>query len=44
MYAGTGAVTTEEAIKLTEMAGSVRADAASIITPYFISLKRRGSS
>ena len=39
VYAGTGAISTEETIRLTEMAASVGVDAASIITPFFISLK-----
>ena len=38
VYAGTGAITTEESLKLTEMAGSVGIQAVSIITPYFVSL------
>ncbi len=37
VYAGTGAVTTSEAIALTQMAEEVGADAVSVITPYFIS-------
>ena len=36
VYAGTGEVTTEKAIHLTKYAKDVGADAASIITPYFI--------
>ncbi|MGE5597998.1 MAG: 4-hydroxy-tetrahydrodipicolinate synthase [Bacteroidota bacterium] len=36
VYAGTGAVTTEEAVRLTRMAADIGADAVSVITPYFI--------
>lgn len=36
VYAGTGEVTTEKVIDLTRYAKDVGADAASIITPYFI--------
>jgi len=37
VYAGTGAVTTREAIRLTQAAESIGVDAVSIITPYFLS-------
>jgi 4-hydroxy-tetrahydrodipicolinate synthase len=37
VYAGTGAITTKESIKLTEMATKIGVDALSVITPYFIS-------
>ncbi len=37
VYAGTGAVTTREAVALTVMAERVGVDAVSVITPYFIS-------
>jgi len=36
VYAGTGAVTTAEAIKLTEYAEKIGADAVSVIAPYSI--------
>ncbi|MCL4515517.1 MAG: 4-hydroxy-tetrahydrodipicolinate synthase [Firmicutes bacterium] len=36
VYAGTGAVTTDEAVRLTRMASDAGADAVSVITPYFI--------
>jgi 4-hydroxy-tetrahydrodipicolinate synthase len=36
VYAGTGAVTTREAVALTQMAEAAGASAASVITPYFI--------
>lgn len=36
VYAGTGAVTTDEAVRLTRMAADIGADAVSVITPYFI--------
>jgi len=36
VYAGTGAVTTREAIRLAEMATEIGVDALSVITPYFI--------
>ena len=36
VYAGTGAVTTREAVALTKMAEGVGATAVSVITPYFI--------
>lgn len=36
VYAGTGAVTTREAIELTKIAESAGAQAVSVITPYFI--------
>jgi 4-hydroxy-tetrahydrodipicolinate synthase len=35
LYAGTGAVTTREAIRLTQSAESIGADLALVITPYF---------
>jgi 4-hydroxy-tetrahydrodipicolinate synthase len=37
VYAGTGAETTREAVRLTRMAEKEGADGVSIITPYFIS-------
>src|SRR5580704_143585 len=37
VLAGTGAVTTREAIRLTKMAQREGADAVSVITPFFIS-------
>jgi len=37
VYAGTGAITTKEAITLTKMAEDIGVDAVSIITPFFIS-------
>lgn len=37
VYAGTGALTTREVIDLTKMAEDLGADAASILTPFFIS-------
>ena len=37
VYAGTGAITTKETITLTKMAQDIGVDAASIITPFFIS-------
>ncbi|MCR4424612.1 MAG: 4-hydroxy-tetrahydrodipicolinate synthase [Firmicutes bacterium] len=37
VYAGTGAVTTREAVELTRVAESAGADAVSVITPYFVS-------
>lgn len=37
VYAGTGAITTRETIKLTKMAEGIGVDAVSIITPFFIS-------
>ena len=36
VYAGTGAITTREAVALTQMAEKVGASAVSVITPYFI--------
>src|SRR5919197_6496374 len=36
VYAGTGAETTREAVRLTKMAEREGADAVSVITPYFI--------
>jgi len=37
VYAGTGAITTKESIRLAEMATKIGVDALSVITPYFIS-------
>jgi 4-hydroxy-tetrahydrodipicolinate synthase len=37
VYAGTGALTTADAVAATKMAEEVGADAVSVITPYFIS-------
>jgi 4-hydroxy-tetrahydrodipicolinate synthase len=37
VYAGTGAETTREAVRLTQMAEREKVDGVSIITPYFIS-------
>jgi len=37
VYAGTGAITTKEAITLTKMAEDMGVDAVSVITPFFIS-------
>ncbi len=37
VYAGTGAVTTREAVELTRMAEGIGVDAVSVITPYFLS-------
>lgn len=37
VYAGTGAISTKEAITLTKMAEDIGVDAVSIITPFFIS-------
>lgn len=37
VYAGTGTITTRETITLTKMAQDIGVDAASIITPFFIS-------
>ncbi|MDI9391254.1 MAG: 4-hydroxy-tetrahydrodipicolinate synthase [Synergistota bacterium] len=37
VYAGTGAVTTSEAVELTQMAEKIGVDAVSVITPYFLS-------
>jgi 4-hydroxy-tetrahydrodipicolinate synthase len=37
LYAGTGAETTREAVRLTRMAEKEGADGVSVITPYFIS-------
>lgn len=37
VYAGTAAVTTREAIRLTQLAEKAGVDAVSILTPYFIS-------
>ena len=36
VYAGTGAITTKESIKLTKMATELGVNAVSVITPYFI--------
>ena len=36
VYAGTGAVTTREAVSLTKMAEAIGVNAVSVITPYFI--------
>jgi len=36
VYAGTGAITTKEAITLTRIAEDIGADAVSVITPFFI--------
>ncbi len=36
VYAGTGAVTTREAVALTRLAEEVGVDAVSVLTPYFI--------
>src|ERR1700719_3433868 len=36
VYAGTGAATTREAIRLTKMAEREGADGVSVITPYFV--------
>jgi len=36
VYAGTGAMTTREAVALTKMAESVGASAVSVITPFFV--------
>jgi len=36
LYAGTGAITTKESIKLTKMATEIGVDALSVVTPYFI--------
>ena len=36
VYVGTGAVTTREAVALTQMAEAAGADAVSVITPFFI--------
>src|SRR5437016_12333159 len=37
VFAGTGAETTREAVRLTKMAERERADGVSVITPYFVS-------
>ncbi len=37
VYAGTGAETTREAVRLTQMAEKEKVDGVSVITPYFIS-------
>jgi len=37
VYAGTGAITTKESVRLTQMATKLGVDALSVITPYFIS-------
>lgn len=36
VYAGTGAETTREAVRLTKMAEKEKADGVSVITPYFV--------
>lgn len=36
VYAGTGAITTRDAVALTQMAESAGVDAVSVVTPYFI--------
>ena len=36
VYAGTGAITTREAVALTRMAESIGASAVSVITPFFV--------
>lgn len=36
VYAGTGAITTREAVRLTEKAEKIGVDAVSVLTPYFI--------
>jgi 4-hydroxy-tetrahydrodipicolinate synthase len=36
VYAGTGAITTRDAVALTKMAEAVGASAVSVVTPYFI--------
>ncbi len=36
VYAGTGAITTKEAVRLTRMASEIGVDAVSVITPVFI--------
>jgi 4-hydroxy-tetrahydrodipicolinate synthase len=40
VYAGTGAVTTREAIRLTQIAEEVGVDAVSVLTPFFLSLSQ----
>lgn len=40
VYAGTGAVTTREAIRLTQIAEEVGVDAVSVLTPFFLSLNQ----
>src|SRR5438445_11520056 len=37
VFAGTGAETTREAVRLTRMAEREKADGVSVITPYFVS-------
>ena len=37
VYAGTGATTTREAVRTTQMAAAAGADAVSVITPFFVS-------
>src|SRR5947209_3477863 len=44
VYAGTGAETTREAVRLTQMAEKEKVDGVSIITPYFISPSQQGSN
>jgi len=36
VYAGTGAITTKETVRLTKMAESIGVDAVSVLTPFFI--------
>ncbi|OFW46747.1 MAG: 4-hydroxy-tetrahydrodipicolinate synthase [Actinobacteria bacterium RBG_13_35_12] len=36
VYAGTGAITTKEAIRLTRLASDIGVDAVSVVTPFFI--------
>jgi 4-hydroxy-tetrahydrodipicolinate synthase len=36
VYAGTGAITTKEAIRLTRLANDIGVDAVSVVTPFFI--------
>ncbi len=40
VYAGTGSVTTRDAIRLTQMAEKVGVDAVSVLTPYFTGLSQ----
>ena len=40
VYAGTGAVTTRETIRLTQIAEEVGVDAVSVLTPFFLSLNQ----
>jgi len=41
VYAGTGAITTKEAVRLTRMASEIGVDAVSVITPVFITPNER---